>query len=107
MSKEEKELKKQEEKLLGTWETKYELGAFGEVSEKYIFKENKECIRIINTGNDITNNCTYEFNEDRSKIRIIWEDKIDKESYSKYEEVDDKTIIISEHTYKKEEANEK
>ena len=83
MSKEEKELKKQEEKLLGTWETKYELGAFGEVSEKYIFKKNNEC------------------------IRIIWEDKIDKESYSKYEEVDDKTIIISEHIYKKEEANEK
>ena len=101
-SKEEKELKKQEKKLLGTWETKYELGAFGEVSEKYTFKKENKCIRTINTGTDITDDCTYEFNEDRTQIRILWDNKLDKDGYSKFEVVDDNNIMISEHKYTKQ-----
>ena len=104
---EEKEIKKEKENIIGSWVTTYDLGAFKGVSEKYIFKENNECVRILNTGSEITDSCTYEFNEDKSKIRIIWENKIDKESFSKYVEVDEKTIMISEHTYKREVQNEK
>ena len=34
--------KKPEEKIIGTWETKYELSVFGEVTEGYSFKETFE-----------------------------------------------------------------
>ena len=87
--------------IIGTWITKYELSVFGETTETYIFKKDNKCVRILNAGNDITNNCTYELNEDKTKIRIIWDDKIDKESYSKYVEIDDNKILIGEHTFER------
>ena len=94
------EEQKKEDNLIGTWTTSYELGAFGEISEKYTFKKDGQCVRTLNAGSDIVDECTYEINE--SGIRIIWENKIDKENFSKYVEVDDNTIVIGEHTYKKE-----
>ena len=94
--------KKEEKKeiIIGSWKTSYELGAFGEVTERYIFKEKGECIRELITTSDIVNKCTYEIKED--EIRIIWEDKLDQESYTKYIAMDDKTIMIGNYKYIKE-----
>ena len=100
-AKEKQKAKEEQEKILGTWEAKYELSVFGEVSETYTFKEEGKCVRVLNAGNDIADNCTYEFNEDKTEIRILWEDKLDQESYSKYIEIDDNTIMIGEHKYEK------
>lgn len=93
------ESKKLQDKLLGTWETKYELSVFGEVTESYVFKENGECVRMLNTGSDIANKCTYEFDESRDNIKIVWEDKLDKERYDKFIEIDDNNIMIAEHKF--------
>ena len=90
---------KEKNELLGTWETKYEMSVFGEVTESYTFKEENKCIRIFNAGSDIIEECTYEVKE--GKIRIIWENKIDKESYSKYIQIDENTIAIAENQYKR------
>ena len=98
-NKKEQESKKQQEKIIGTWETKYELLSFGEVTESYVFKEKGECVRILNTGSDIVDKCTYELNEEKDGIRIIWENKMDKERYSRYVEIDDNDIMIDEHKY--------
>ena len=96
------------QKLIGTWESKYELSVFGEVTETYSFKEDGKCVRVLNAGNDMADNCTYEFNKEENEIRIVWDNKIDKESFSEYIEVDKNTIMIGEHKFiKKEEANEK
>lgn len=92
-----KKEKKPEEKIIGTWETKYELSVFGEVTEGYSFKEKGQCVRMLNAGTDIVEKCTYEITEEG--IRIIWEDKMDKETYSKYIEIDEDTIMIGEHKY--------
>lgn len=89
--------KTKEEKILGTWETQYELSVFGQITEGYSFKEDGKCVRMLNTGTDIANNCTYEMKED--EIRIIWDDKLDKETYSRYLEIDEDTIMIGEHKY--------
>ena len=92
-------VEKEEDKLIGTWETKYNLSVFGEVTESYVFKENKECVRMLNTGSDIVNKCTYEFNEEKDEIRIIWDNKLDKERYDRYIEIDDNNIMIAEHKF--------
>ena len=88
-----------EEKIIGTWETKYTLSAFGEITESYIFKEKGKCIRMLYTGTDIVNECTYELNEEKDKIRIIWENKLNKENYDKLLEIDENNIMIAEHKY--------
>ena len=89
----------EKDKIIGSWETKYSLSVFGEVTESYVFKENHECIRMLNTGSDIVNKCTYEFDEEKENIRIIWENKLDKERYDRYIEIDDNNIMIAEHKY--------
>lgn len=73
---------KEKDSMLGTWKTSYELGALGTVTETYEFKEEGVCTRTLNAGSDIVDECTYEYNEDRTKIRIVWDDKLDKESFS-------------------------
>lgn len=89
--------KEKKNTIIGTWETKYEMNVFGEVTETYTFKEGNECVRILNAGSDIIEECTYEIKD--KEIRIIWENKIDKESYSKYIEIDENTIAIAENKY--------
>ena len=96
----ETEEEKKQENIIGKWITKYELSVFGEVTEEYVFKENNECVRMLNTGSDIVEECTYEITDEG--IRIIWESKIDKESFSKYVEIDENTIYIAEHKYTRE-----
>lgn len=75
---------KEKDAILGTWKTSYELGALGTVTETYEFKEGSVCTRTLNAGSDIVDECTYEYNEDKTKIRIVWDNKLDKESYSSY-----------------------
>ena len=96
--------KKEETKkqgIIGSWTTKYELSVIGEVSESYVFKEKGKCVRILNAGSDIVDECTYEIKD--NEIRIIWDNKIDKESFSKYVEITDNKILIGEHTFEREE----
>lgn len=88
--------KSEEKKIIGTWKTSYELKPFGIVEERYIFKKNGKCERILKMENELTNNCTYKIKED--KIRIIWNNKLDKKSYTKYSKINEKTIMIG--TYK-------
>lgn len=75
---------KEKDALLGNWKTSYELGDLGTITESYEFKEKGVCTRTLNAGSDIVDECTYEFNEDKTQIRIVWDDKLDKESYSSY-----------------------
>ncbi len=98
--KEKTEEEQKQENIIGTWKTTYKLSVIGEVSEKYTFKEKEKCVRVLNAGTDIVDECTYEITEEG--IRIIWKNKIDKESYSKYVEIDNDTILIGEHTYQRE-----
>ena len=91
---------KKKDELLGTWETNYELGAFGVVTETYEFKEEGKCIKTLDAGTIVTNDCTYEFNEDKSEIRVVWEDKTDKESYSNFS-LDKDTLVIGSRTYQR------
>lgn len=92
---------KKKDALLGTWEASYELGAFGVVTETYEFKEDGKCVKTLNAGTIVTNECTYEFNSNKTEIRIIWNDKSDKESYSNYLLNDDKLTIGTREYSKK------
>ena len=92
-------VKKEPDKIIGTWETKYELSVYKEVIEKYTFKENNECVRTLNTGSEIVNKCTYELDKEKDRIRIIWSNKLDKERYDRYIEIDDDNIMIGNHKY--------
>lgn len=84
--------------LLGNWETSYELGAFGNVTESYEFKENGECIQSLNAGSTIITECTYQLNNEKNKIKIVWEDKKDKDSYTDYS-LNDNELIIGTRKY--------
>ena len=95
-SKEEQE----RDKVIGKWTAKFEMAGLSG-TETYSFKKDGKCVRIVNTGSDISNDCTYEFNANNSEIKIIWTDKIDKKSFSKFTQVDDKTIIIGTRQYSK------
>ena len=86
---------KEKDAILGTWKTSYELGELGSITEVYEFKEDGKCVRILNAGSDIVDECTYEYNEDKTKIKIVWEDKLDKESYSSYSANSDSEIVIA------------
>ena len=86
--------------IIGEWETKYDISVFGEVTDKYIFKENNECEKIVNAGTEIKLDCTYEFNDDKTKIKISWDGKLYDE-YVSYEMTDKDTIKIGEYTYVK------
>ena len=88
---------KDEEKdaILGTWKTSYELGALGTVTEAYEFKEDGVCTRTLNAGSDIIDECTYEYSEDKTKIKIVWDDKLDKEAYSTYSMDSNSQITIA------------
>ncbi len=99
-SNEEKEEIKKQQNIIGKWNTTYEIGAIGKVKESYLFKKNGKCIRILNAGNDIIDECTYDLKD--NQIKIIWNNKLDKKSYSKYVEIDEKQIQIGDHIYKKE-----
>ena len=101
------EEQKKKDKLLGTWETKYTLAVFGEVTESYVFEKEGKCVRTVTTDQDIKNDCTYEFDSNNEKIRILWDNKLDKENYSKYEMIDDNTIKIGENTYTKKSTSSK
>jgi len=90
--------KKEIDPLLGTWETSYELGAFGVVSESYEFKENGECIQSLNAGSTITTECTYQLNDEKTEIKIVWKDKNDKDSYVDYSLNNDE-LKIGTRTY--------
>lgn len=85
--------------LIGTFETTYELGAFGKVIERYQFKEDGRCIRTLKAGNDITRTCTYEIKKD--KIKIVWNDKLDKEHFDTYKKIDKNTVMIGNYKYKR------
>ena len=84
--------------LLGTWETSYELGAFGIVSESYEFKENGECVQLLNAGSIITTECTYQLNDEKTKIKIVWEGKNNKDSYVDYS-LNNNELKIGTRTY--------
>ena len=86
--------------LLGTWETSYELGAFGTVVETYEFKENGLCVKTLNTGSDIIEDCTYEFNEDKTQIKIVWDSKQNKDEYTNYS-LNNDILLIGAREYKK------
>ena len=88
------------ENIIGKWTTSYQLGSLGQIKESYTFKKDGKCVRTLNAGSDIVDECTYEITD--QGIRIVWESKIDKESYSKYVEIDENSILIGEHTYQKE-----
>ena len=88
--------------FLGTWTASYELPAFGTVTEKYEFKENGVCTRTLNTGSDISEECTYEFNQDKTEIRILWNSKLNKEDFSTYSELSETQIKIGERVFTKQ-----
>ena len=89
--------------ILGTFKTNYEISSIGNVVEKYEFKEKGKCVRTIITTTEINTDCTYEFNKNKSKIKINWEDKIYKDEFSDYEEIDKNNIKIGNYTYIREE----
>ena len=94
--------------ILGTWETNYDVSGIGNVTEKYTFKENNKCIRTIITTTNINTDCTYTFNKDKNKIKIDWEDKLYKDEFSDYEEIDKNNIKIGNYTYERKDVkNEK
>lgn len=87
--------------FLGTWTTSYELPSFGNVTETYEFKENGVCIRTLNVGNDIVEDCTYEWNEGKTEIRIVWDSKLNKEDFSTYSQNGATEIKIGGRTFTK------
>ena len=87
--------------FLGTWKTSYTVAGVGEVTESYTFKEENKCVRTITTTVDMNTDCTYEFNEDKTQIKIDWEDKIGEAKFETYEKVDDDTIKIGANVYKR------
>lgn len=93
---------KEKDAIVGTWKTSYELGDIGTITETYEFKENGICTRNLNAGSDIIDECTYEFNEDKTQIRIIWDNKLDKESYSTYSMNGESEINIAGRIYTKQ-----
>ena len=88
--------------FLGTWVASYELPSFGNVTEKYEFKENGICTRTLNAGSDIIEDCTYEWNEDQTEIRIVWNSKLNKEDFSTYTKNSDHEIKIGERIFTKQ-----
>lgn len=88
--------------FLGTWSASYELLSFGNITEKYEFKENGVCTRTLNAGTDIVEECTYEWNEDKTKIRILWDSKLNKDDYSTYSKISDNEIKIGEIVFTKQ-----
>ena len=86
--------------IIGEWETNYEISVLGRVVDKYNFKENNECEKTITYGSDIKVECTYEFNEDKTQIKITWDGKLSDE-FVKFERVDKTHIKIGESTYEK------
>ncbi len=93
--------KTKKEEVLGTWQTTYEMNVLGTITETYTFKENGICVKELKTKTDIVNDCTYEFNKEKNQIRIIWDNKLDKESFSKFEIINENSIMIGEHKYEK------
>ena len=87
--------------ILGTWSVSYVMPVFGNVTETYEFKEDGVCVRTLNTGNDIAEDCTYEFNEDKTKIRIVWNSKLDKEDFYDYSKNNDTEIKIGTRIFTK------
>ena len=94
--------------ILGTWKTSYDVGGIGNVIEKYTFEKDNKCIRTIKTTTEINTDCTYTFNNDKTQIKIDWEDKLYKDEFSDYEEIDKNNIKIGNYTYtRKDVKNEK
>lgn len=92
--------KKKVDPLLGIWETNYELGSFGIITEKYEFKENGLCTKTLDMGSTIVENCTYEFNEDKTQIKMVWDSKQNKNEYINFS-LNDNILIIGTREYQK------
>ena len=96
------------ELIIGSWETSYEINGIGKIKEIYNFEKNNKCIRTIIIDSEINTDCTYEFNQDKTQIKILWDDKLYKDDYSNYEEINKNKIKIGNYTYtRKEVKNEK
>lgn len=87
--------------LIGTWKTEYEIKGIGKIEEKYTFKDKGKCVRSIVTTTTINTDCTYKFNKNNTKIQINWENKLYKDNYDEYKEIDKKNIKIGSYTYTK------
>ena len=90
--------------LIGTWKTNYNVSGIGSVVEKYSFENKGKCKRIIITTTQITNNCTYEFNKNKTKIKIDWSDKLYKNEFNDYKEINKDKIQIGLNTYTREDV---
>lgn len=88
--------------FFSSWTTSYEIPAFGIITEQYDFKEDGTCVRILKTSSDIVENCTYEWNEDKTKIRIVWDSKLDKDAFYNYSKTSDNEIVIGARTFTKQ-----
>lgn len=88
---------KSKDPLYNKWEALYDIGTL-QISETYEFMEDGKCLKTVNNINTL---CTYEFNDDKTKIRIIWDGKLDYDVYSSFEMKNNNEIIIDERVYKK------
>lgn len=87
--------------IIGKWQTNYQIKGIGNITESYEFKEKGKCIRTLKTPSIINTDCTYEFNKDKTKIKITWKDKLYKDNYDEYKEVNANSIKIGTHTFSK------
>nr|MBP3258901.1 hypothetical protein [Bacilli bacterium] len=86
--------------IIGEWETNYEVSVLGSIVDKYNFKENNECEKTITYDSDVKVTCTYEFNDDKTQIKISWDDKMFDE-FVTFERIDKTHIKIGEYVYEK------
>lgn len=57
-----------QDSLIGKWETSYELGSLGEVTQIYEFKKDGTCKKTLKTDMNIELNCTYKIENDKMTI---------------------------------------
>lgn len=87
--------KKEENKLVGTWSTKYELGTYGDVTQTYNINKDGTCNKTLITDMEIKQDCTYKINKD--EITFIYKD--DEKTY-KYR-FENSKLILGGYEYEK------
>ena len=88
-----------EDILVGKWETKYELGMYGEVNQIYEFEKSGKCKKIIYTDMKIEKECKYKKKE--KEIEITFE--TGEKSILKYR-VEGEDVVINGYLYKKQKS---